>query len=829
MRVDFATYGERKGAHSALWASFDDPVVAKGVFITDLPWGLPERLGHGPMFQGRSLDSYYVVTRTLRDPNASRPGMAMSLAAFIPLADLTRLDDLGIILDTLELVDPPTGACEVAPKKPALGQLPVGFPQLVHALLASDTGQAPVWIGQESFRPVLEALWSRMPGEVRFTFSFAFICDPSDSNKANTALLYCPNDTASRWTGHTVVEPTSPMPVLGSAELFFLQDDQRADFSHKLATLGARVRTFSDLRAASQCIQAARESHGISTFDITKLIRKLGALSPNPLLGLELKESLISELCRRIVREGSASIVYIRNIDLSPFPAAAGRITQSCRDAIQSELTGFASGCSDSCVALIKEAFKDAQRPWQFGIQQGASTFVARGDAGSGALLWLLVRDSADIDDWLSALIPLNVNADELLSRFPPEDASANEWQSILSMAANRQWPLVYSMALARTVDPADAIRHVCDAWKGEARTNALRQLASQLGPDVFLAAIDGTDSPDAINCAAELCVEAPMLLTQHFRGASKAWRFIFELVAAQRASVIPEAPALRNELDAAWQFALTGSLEASFQVAAAQTCYANLIDSTVRSQIWQHLDKRAADAMLAATAEAWIGRFHSISETVAPERELAKQICHTSLRSRLLPMDMQAIKKVVQAFDLFHDLSEDDFDAWRQDFLSKNRHIAPIDAALIGGCVRQHGWKYVASRLASDVRKYSRDDLRPAVTECFTLLGFIDKILVGSTNFVVESDEWWAEVKTVLCDLYPEGPLAHNIWERAGGDPADLVHSISGADAWYRCLRDLRNGFSSGTLSLDSLLGEASEDYPGNSALRVLSKYRPR
>ena len=80
-----------------------------------------------------------------------------------------------------------------------------------------------------------------------------------------------------------------------------------------------------------------------------------------------------------------------------------------------------------------------------------------------------------------------------------------------------------------------------------------------------------------------------------------------------------------------------------------------------------------------------------------------------------------------------------------------------------------------------------------------------------------------WEQLNRLMPDLYPLGPMDQEVWARAGGDPSRLHLSDTGRVRWFRALRTLRRGGGGASISKESLVRAALEDYPHHPALTAL------
>ena len=80
---------------------------------------------------------------------------------------------------------------------------------------------------------------------------------------------------------------------------------------------------------------------------------------------------------------------------------------------------------------------------------------------------------------------------------------------------------------------------------------------------------------------------------------------------------------------------------------------------------------------------------------------------------------------------------------------------------------------------------------------------------------------EKWEMFQNLATELYPDGPDEGGLWERAGGDDADLSTREDGRTRWRNAIRKMRNG--KGPTSF-ALLARMKEDFPNNERIPHLA-----
>lgn len=82
---------------------------------------------------------------------------------------------------------------------------------------------------------------------------------------------------------------------------------------------------------------------------------------------------------------------------------------------------------------------------------------------------------------------------------------------------------------------------------------------------------------------------------------------------------------------------------------------------------------------------------------------------------------------------------------------------------------------------------------------------------------------EAWSQLRDIMPELYPAGPMDQEFWVRAGGDPSRIRLNETGRAAWFAALRVLRLGGGGAGIGRKSLIETALEDYPHHPELAAL------
>ena len=134
------------------------------------------------------------------------------------------------------------------------------------------------------------------------------------------------------------------------------------------------------------------------------------------------------------------------------------------------------------------------------------------------------------------------------------------------------------------------------------------------------------------------------------------------------------------------------------------------------------------------------------------------------------------------------------------------------------------NGW--LKNAAGADVPAAPEQDLQTAILEDDEFEPTLDALIPNRAGTAVrivpisESEKWEA-FQELAAELYPDGPDDDGLWERAGGDDADLSTGRNGRTRWRNALRKMRNGKEP---TPSALLAKMMEDFPHNERIPHLA-----
>ena len=237
-----------------------------------------------------------------------------------------------------------------------------------------------------------------------------------------------------------------------------------------------------------------------------------------------------------------------------------------------------------------------------------------------------------------------------------------------------------------------------------------------------------------------------------------------------------------------------------------------DVLDFSRRSQVWTSVGEPHRTALLLRTALVATIRGDTSTATEPP---LLDAICSSANLRAAATLNMS------RAIDTLETLSQ----SCTAESAIAIARAAPLDgdSQRFGRIVATSGWTDVARFLAEHATR--RPDLRSAADECHSLLTGWERFkLALKAGDHPTANEFNDGLLDVVTKLYPAGPHSTGLWERSGGDPADIVTSGTGRDQWIRAMRSIVEG-ATGAPSMRNLLDTMIGDYKRNKRLKKLRK----
>lgn len=791
--VHVARFGNSDGAHTLLHDSGVDHDTLEAIqWFTDLPEGSTTG-DWEPFHAGFPVDDKYIVRHTRPDPRAERPGMVATT----------------VLVAGPEILDRPIGPLlEQASREPEPEPLhltddvvsPEGDPRRLAAVLdaLAETGRA-IWVGQEGFVDAVSALWSVLAPRDRKRLVFGLVLHPDsipypiDGRGGELQFYTVPSAVRQRFEDWVVIDPESPASAGRTASAVFGIDDGRA--ADLAVRLGIRQPTLLEWARLADATELVKDLPRLRGEELRGLTHLLARLAPEPTRGDDLKDEVVHRISAFTPETDFDQVRGLRTFPFTAYPTPppiAELLTEWAARTM--EAPGTIGRLGDAIAAARAEA----PDTWSQQLAQGLRT-AARKDTSDTAqrLLELARADLRDEFRWLAEAVSSE--------RMDPHVFEAAETQTVSDWvaeeAATRGW--------ARTHARTCAVHNPVAAWQTHAQVVnrdhvSNEELASRVGDAGTVKAAREVPDGDLNIMAGILAVEDPSLLGPA-APAELGWRRVWAAAVAE--GLDPWTVVAPGEAVPALIDALVSEVPIPDHLldAAADSDAADLADHPQRAAAWKRLPLSVRQRFLDRTAKrvALSGR----DDLRSLEPALLDAVLREDNLAAVATVDANSAIMVLQ-------LLQDRVRSHHVTAVVQTTKL-PSDAAVrIGDLVVSGRLKSAARTLA--ILTATRPDLKPAAERASALLGLLDRLQLTSLLGIRPPSR--QDVHDGLLEIatrhYPGGPSQDALWERAGGNPADLPDGDTPRERWRAALKRAVNG-ARGAPTLRNLVDTMREDYP--------------
>jgi hypothetical protein len=821
MIVEQAVYGEVKGGHG-LRATSSDRALATGLASRlDLPDTAPPGADWSPFVSGFPYHDWYVIACTFRDPNATRAGMVLSHALIISIDAIIATADLRPIFGML--ITEPKAPANLSTLNITPSESP---PPVVSELLATaaalvtrGTAGPVVRVGHQGFDALVASLWGQLWPTLRRGFSFRLSFGPRDLVEDPPPALVCtPKSLAARWQGYRLLDRYASSPASLASSM--LNGDGMGEPLRAFADqIGAESASFGDLSLLEQAYRFTVLEPGLigSTLAAIRLTERL---SPDPSRGEAGKGDLIDRLILQLENANPNDILQLRNLQLQGFTQTE-RVWKALAQRVASG--PFQPAHDAAFLNIMTDAFTadKASEEWRGGVLEGLLGAARRGMEAFPSALWRWVEADPALTEPLWTHLGMGKVLEERLVQVAPQTLGLDAVQPILVHAVEEGLYLLHGAAAAAAYTPIEAVRLQVSVEPPSSSEGVKLALRRATPAQVVECAID-IDDRRLIQLAADAAAKTPELLAK-IEMSNKVARAIWSAALNARLDVWRGPGDPRAAFDTILIDFLDG-VEVPLELIdrLSQTPLGDLNAFPRRTELWPKLTSPARNHLLRATGAAWLQDAETGRELSSVEPALGDAILgDLKLDTLLERLATGHIERAAHLVTLLDGFDETRFRYWLRCAAGRTCPIPPTDAEAIGRLASKRHWQGVADDLIGMLQR-GRDDVRPALRTCISLVGFFHRFLYSLSQ--VTPSEKWDALAEIASEFYPTGPDHDGLWERAGGRDTDLDWSGNGRSRWRNALARIRRG---GGPCVKTLLREMQNDYPANTELRYLAEDR--
>lgn len=685
----------------------------------------------------------------------------------------------------------------------------------------STRGSASVVrLGTDGFDDLVISLWANLWPALRRTFSFRLSFGPGDLVEKPPPVLVCtPSVLRARWRDHRLVGAAGGQSDSLAAKLLSGDRDGKV-LTAFIEAIGADLTEFNDLPLLEQAYRfAALEPHTID--NSIAGVRLVERLSPRSNRGAKLKAELLDRVVGGLESANAIEVLSLRNLTVDGFEQSSRLWSALERWAMTNSFVPDEDSSFRSVLANVTDA-SEGSEDWRGGLRAGLSGAARAGSKTLAAAFWRWVQQEYALTRALWDIVAVDEAFGRALVIAAPTQLSAEAAESVLELAREHRLYALHGATVSALYDPADAVRAQL-AVDTSSEAAGIRSALRNASPREIVDCAVSSGELRIVEFAAESVSNTPTLLSgvdMSVAAARTVW--LLALERNEGAWVGPTEPsAVFNTMLEELVSSRSGGTPLVDRL--ARTPLADLSDFPRRREVWPVLTSPTLDLLLQATASGWLERARVGVPIFVVEPQLQAAVLDDPKLEQLLEqLANDQISLAVRVVFALSSFDEHRFNSWLRKVGTRNDPIPPSAALEIGRLVQDRHWRLVAEELMHMLRR-GREDVRPALRECASVIGWLDRWLYGITP-VTQSNKW-DSLEEVAAKLYPSGPAQNGLWERAGGSDSDLSWGTNGRTQWRDALNRIRNG-SAGPRIAD-LLYEMKSEYFANDSLRFLADDR--
>lgn len=464
MQIPWAVFGERNGGHALLATSANTGVAARITQYTDRPGDPPLGFEWGPVSSGFCFADHYILLRTLPDTTAGRAGMVRSYAAFLPVGELGSLGNLTVVLKELpsDLSKPPSLLPPLYVDEQLLrtmrpGETLPGLAHIARQLCSSDPVFPLVWSSADSYLPIVDAVWARLPIGLRAGFAFSFQFAPEHKLPVAPTIVATLPALASRWPSTQIISTDQPDPAeLNTAQKWLSGSPDGTKFNEVLHDYDIVVREFKELNVLSSFADLIVRLPQLSFAEARKAVRILEKYSKATSTSARNRELLFKTLCALVLESSPEELGTLRNFD----PEALADLIPSLQDSMKKWVRSSTAetGSPTNHVKMLELAIAAPNTWWSAPFIEWLRSLAGSLTLPESRILCRIVFASNALTDFLSPNLPPNSATEERILAGMPKEVSRNQSEIILRLSKQRIWMRLHATCLLRSMPKPEAI-----------------------------------------------------------------------------------------------------------------------------------------------------------------------------------------------------------------------------------------------------------------------------------------------------------------------------------------------------------------------------------
>lgn len=814
-----ATYGAINNSHGLLKSDCKPELLPAALAnMTDRPHGdfSPGEIWYPSVGCG-PVDDWWCLWWTTPDNDAIRAGMVRSEVALWKSSDIISVSDLVPVLREL------SGKASI--KQPP-NSIIIPF---ASALLKNPDSCVAVCETFDYWPGIIARIWSQLWPDIKATFSARVALSPPQNIGINniTGIFAIPSNREYQWPDSSnkvrlsVLDNKDISVNRAARYIAGIPDKLMDEVLLAIPPKAARLNFLQRVVRVADGLEAIQTQPTFS--QATALLRTLIALTEPGRDTSQFISLALQAMTESVHHATAPELIAIANIDITTI--AEHQEFEGLVKQVISKLIPSLNNEENS--SLLERLEPGSACKWW---KKLVLTVISEGIASSD-LKWL-----ETITEWLALqnlpntvtkIVPTDFES-AILDSVNNKSWSEPQIQQIRLKAIEKKWSILHAWSIYQP-GKANIAFDLQYSFKGDPNPGLAWLSHQYSAEEVVTEAISRSES-ELIKLAAQKTVESPesLNLIDIYQPES---RQLWSMHINNGGEVFPTSLRRKEVEHTLLNVLISG--EDTFDLIQPMAKYLTLpiLEHENRNLLWSKLTISERDKLLPEVACEFINLIEGGRETPLPEPEVFNAIAKKLCQSR------PSTKVICTVLDWAGFANEQNIIEWIKPF-SANDWI--VSGTSIGQAALRNNWGLLAKEL-EQISKI-QPEAKPAADVCASLIppppilpSLLDTSLFFSMfNFghtkpkqLVESHEFQLQVSNQIANqvsdigaiLRPEGP--EFVWERIGGNIAQLHSNGTGRDKWQHAARQAASGAVRGGLL--ALICELLNEFPENSKLKEL------
>lgn len=392
--------------------------------------------------------------------------------------------------------------------------------------------------------------------------------------------------------------------------------------------------------------------------------------------------------------------------------------------------------------------------------------------------------------------------------------------QNIQIFAKDRKWLTLHGLSTLQLHSPEESIKRQLRIDIDQEHSAALDRMGELIHDKEFIQLTVKIGESRLVEIAGAKVTRTPSLLDQ-LDVKNIFWRQIWLKAIEQENKPWTGIEKPKVVLFALFEEILKGgAVETELILKLSNSDYNDLSDFKQRTKVWHYLSGSAKSGFLNASTLGCVKLLDKKNIHINDlEKEIRDRLIDPMIIRQVIDDQTISISTKIQLFEELPELKENIFL-----ILLDTSHFSSRESKQLGKLILRKRWTKATDVIVRKIAK--RRDLKPALTECKSLLGFFDKLMLSFSGYLSESvsaEDWWDAFTEQCYTKYPKGPTNKGLWGRSGGENYDLLATGTGREIWEDAISKIRNGRAN--VDPQKLLQEILKDYSSSNELNQLKK----